>query len=121
MIRRYTAANPILYGNFIMSKVEFIYGKGGKKVMMARRYADTLQKLGHGTMVTEGYQTRMLTAAPVKQVEDEEPKVSEALREFAAEHGVDLERVVGTGKDGRIKKSDIEAAIPKPDETTDLA
>lgn len=98
-----------------MSKVEFIYGKGGKKVMMARRYADTLRKLGHGTYADEGYQTRMLTAgAPVKPLDDE-PKASEAVLEFAKENGVDIDKVVGTGKDGRIKKSDVEAVIAAQD------
>jgi pyruvate/2-oxoglutarate dehydrogenase complex dihydrolipoamide acyltransferase (E2) component len=88
-----------------MSKVEFIYGKGGKKVMMARRYAETLRKLGHGT-----YETRMLTAAPPPPPAPE-PQVSDALAAFAAENEVDLATVVGTGKDGKIRKSDIEAVI----------
>lgn len=98
-----------------MSKVEFIYGKGGKKVMMARRYAETLRKLGHGTyadVVTEvGYQTRMLSASAPEQPPEEEPKASAAILEFAKDNGVDIEKIVGTGKDGRIRKSDIEAAI----------
>jgi pyruvate/2-oxoglutarate dehydrogenase complex dihydrolipoamide acyltransferase (E2) component len=98
-----------------MSKVEFIYGKGGKKVMMARRYAETLRKLGHGTYADEGYQTRMLTAGPPAHPLDEEPKASVAILEFAKEHGVDIEAVVGTGKDGRIKKSDVEAVIAAQD------
>lgn len=117
-----------------MSKVEFIYGKGGKKVLMARRYAETLRKLGHGTYadtsVEAGYQTRMLTAGspvqtggeePKASVDtpvhptDEEPKASAAILEFAKENGVDIETVVGTGKDGRIKKSDIEAVIAAQD------
>lgn len=104
-----------------MSKVEFIYGKGGKKVMMARRYADTLAKLGHGTFAEPAeYNTRMLTAgkpvgsAPILE-DDDELKVSEAVAEFAKEHGVDLEKVVGTGKDGRIKKSDVELVIAARD------
>ena len=104
-----------------MSKVEFIYGKGGKKVLMARRYAETLAKLGHGTFAEGGeYKTRMLTGGKPAKVEDDEPLISEALKEFARENGVDLEMVVGTGKDGRIKKSDIEAAI-KPESDQDLA
>lgn len=94
-----------------MSKVEFVYGKGGKKVLMARRYADTLRKLGYGTYADQGYQTRMLSAAPVV----EEPMISEALAEFAKENGVDISKVTGTGKDGRIKKSDIEAIIKAQD------
>lgn len=94
-----------------MSKVEFVYGKGGRKVLMARRYAETLRKLGHGTYADQGYQTRMLSAAPVV----EEPMISEALAEFAKENGVDISKVTGTGKDGRIKKSDIEAIIKAQD------
>lgn len=94
-----------------MSKVEFIYGKGGKKVLMARRYAETLRKLGHGTYAQEGYQTRMLTAGTSVVLIEEEPRVSDAVAEFAAENNVDLATVVGTGKDGRIRKSDIEAVI----------
>lgn len=102
-----------------MSKVEFIYGKSGKKVLMARRYAETLRKLGHGTYadtaVEAGYQTRMLTAGAPAQPSDEEPKASAAIQEFAKENGVDIETVVGTGKDGRIKKSDVEAVIDARD------
>lgn len=96
-----------------MSKVEFIYGKGGKKVMMARRYAETLRKLGHGTYADDGYNTRMLSAGPPTVAA--EPRASEAVIEFAEEHGVDLDKVVGTGKDGRIKKSDVEAVIADQD------
>lgn len=92
-----------------MSKVEFTYVKGGKKVLMARRYADTLTKLGHGT-----YQDKMLSSAP-REPADDEPRVSEAVAAFAAEHNVDLEKVVGTGKDGRIKKFDVEAVIAAQD------
>jgi hypothetical protein len=98
-----------------MSKVEFIYGKGGRKVLMQRRYADILAKLGHGTFEGGEYQTRMLTAGKPVVVEDEEPLVSDAVAEFAKEHGVDLEKVVGTGKDGRIKKSDVELVIASQD------
>jgi len=100
-----------------MSKVEFVYGKGGKKVLMQRRYAETLRKLGHGTYSDDGYQTRMLTAGPPAKPLDDEPKASEAVLEFAKEHGVDIEQVVGTGKDGRIKKSDVEAFIDARDLT----
>lgn len=92
-----------------MSKVEFVYSKGGKKVLMATRYAETLRKLGHGT-----YETRMLTASGPSPVV-EEPLVSEAIAEFAKENGVDIEQVIGTGKDGRIKKSDVEAVIAAQD------
>ena len=103
-----------------MSKVEFTYGKGGRTVLMQRRYAETLRKLGHGTFAEDGYQTRMLTAKGSAKVADEDdgPLISDALRAFAEENDVDLELVVGTGKDGRIKKSDIEAAI-KPESNSD--
>lgn len=92
-----------------MSKVEFIYSKGGKKVLMATRYAETLRKLGHGT-----YETKVLTAAGPSPIA-EEPRASVAIAEFAKENGVDIDKVTGTGKDGRIKKSDIEAVIAAQD------
>lgn len=88
-----------------MSKVKFIYGKGGREVLMARRYAETLRKLGHGTYADD---RQPQTDAPPAI---DEPLVSEALATFASENNVDLSKVVGTGKDGRIKKSDIEAFI----------
>lgn len=94
-------------------KVAFVYGKGGKTVMMAPRYAETLRKLGLGAYPDTGYQTRMLSAGP-SPVADE-LRASEAVIEFAKEHGVDLDKVVGTGKDGRIKKSDVEAVIADQD------
>lgn len=90
-----------------MAKVEFIYSKGGKRVPMALRYAETLRKLGHGT-----YQARMLTSEKPAAVEI---LISEAVAAFAEEHGVDLKTVTGTGKDGRINKSDIEAIIKAQD------
>lgn len=94
-----------------MSKVEFTYSKGGKKVKMASRTAEALRKMGYGT-----YQTCMLTAeTPPLAVE--EPKASVAIAEFAKENGVDIEKVVGTGKDGRIKKSDVEAVVDARDLT----
>lgn len=100
-----------------MSKVEFVYGKGGKKVLMARRYAETLRKLGHGTYADDGYSTRMLSAGAPAKPQEEEPKASAAILEFAKENGVDIEKVAGTGKDGRIKKSDVEAFIDARDLT----
>lgn len=92
-----------------MAKVEFTYQAGNKK-LMAENYARILQKLGRGT-----YQTRDMRAVPLVPLapppEVQEPRVSEAVAEFARENGIDLEKVVGTGKDGRVKKSDVEAVI----------
>lgn len=93
-----------------MSKVEFTYGKGGRTVLMQRRYAETLRKLGHGTYPDEGSQAPL--AKPPKKPE---LLISEAVAEFAKENGIDVTKVVGTGKDGRINKSDIEAAIKDQD------
>lgn len=94
-----------------MSKVNFTYGKGGKSVSMARRTAEALRKLGYGTYADEGYQTRMLTAAPPPPPATGEILISETVRAFAEENGIDVVKLKGTGKDGRINKSDVEAAI----------
>ena len=95
-----------------MSKVEFVYGKGGKRVLMARRYAETLRKLGHGT-----YPDSAEPVAKVNLAEKAEPEllISDAVAAFAQENGIDPAKVVGTGKDGRTNKSDIEAAIKDQD------
>ena len=90
-----------------MSKVQFTYGKNGKTVLMARRYAETLRKLGHGTYPDEGSQVQ-----PEQQID---LLISDAVAAFAKENGIDPTKVVGTGKDGRINKSDIEAAIKDQD------
>lgn len=95
-----------------MSKVEFTYGKNGKTVLMQRRYAETLRKLGHGTYPDEGNQVPL--AQPVKS-EKSELLISDAVAEFAKENGIDVSKIAGTGKDGRINKSDIEAAIKAQD------
>lgn len=89
-----------------MSKVEFTYGKGGRKVLMARRYAETLRKLGHGTYPD---------SHPLAEPQKDEILISEAVAAFAKENGIDIKEVTGTGKDGRINKSDIEAAIKEQD------
>lgn len=90
-----------------MPKVQFTYGKNGKTVLMARRYAETLRKLGHGTYPDEG--------GKVPSAQQPELLISEAVAAFAKDNGIDPYKVVGTGKDGRINKSDIEAAIKDQD------
>lgn len=95
-----------------MSKVEFTYGKGGRTVLMQRRYAETLRKLGHGTYPDEGSQAPLVQPS---KPENSELLISDAVAEFAKENGIDVTKVVGTGKDGRINKSDIEAAIKDQD------
>ncbi|AXF51956.1 MAG: branched-chain alpha-keto acid dehydrogenase [Caudoviricetes sp.] len=92
-----------------MSKVEFTYGKGGRTVLMQRRYAETLRKLGHGTYPDEGSQV------PLVQPPKTELLISDAVAEFAKKNGIDVTKVTGTGKDGRINKSDIEAVIKDQD------
>ena len=48
--------------------------------------------------------------------EVEEIAVTGAARELAEEHGLDLAAVEGTGEDGRILKSDVEAAVEVAEE-----
>lgn len=87
-------------------KVDFTYLKGGRVVPMALRYAETLRKLGHGTYPDAS--EPVVEKAP-------EFLVSEKVAEFAAENNVNLAEVKGTGKDGRINKSDVEAVILERD------
>jgi len=41
-------------------------------------------------------------------------KASPVAKKLAAEHGIDLSRIAGSGPDGRIVKGDVEAAIANP-------
>ena len=53
-------------------------------------------------------------AAPKAAPEPEKPapsKTSPAVRKLAAEHGVDLQEVKGTGKKGRVTKEDVRAHL----------
>jgi RNase P/RNase MRP subunit p30 len=101
-----------------MSKVEFTYGKGGKKVLMARRYAETLRKLGHGSYAVEegDYKTRMLVRGEndIRDV-DVVGKASEAVYRYAIENEIDIMQLQGTGKNGKVLKSDVDEAIKGKD------
>ncbi len=64
-------------------------------------------------------------AAPDSSASAEEPvpsKTSPAVRKLAEDHGVDVQSIKGTGKDGRITKQDVQARIEKDrDETAPAA
>ena len=53
-------------------------------------------------------------AAPTQEIaptEEERIKISPLARRLAAEHGIDITKLVGTGPGGRIVKEDVERAI----------
>lgn len=61
---------------------------------------------------------------------DDEPLVSDAVKQFAVEQAVDVEKVQGTGRKGRVKRADVQAyktrmlsanAGEQSYQTTDLA
>lgn len=60
------------------------------------------------------------TEAPVEEAEGQEGQdeldITPAALELADEHGLDLTEVEGTGKDGRILKSDVEGAIKQQED-----
>ena len=53
--------------------------------------------------------------------DDSGPRYSPAVRRLAAEHGVDLSAVRGTGIGGRVTRKDIEAHVAERDTTTPAA
>jgi len=81
----------------------------------------------HGTLVgpgprSEGRRRRLAVASsqsgngaaqaaePVERPV-ERPRATPPVRKYARDHGVDLQLLTGTGKDGRITRSDVEAAL----------
>lgn len=43
--------------------------------------------------------------------EGDEVEASKAARTLANEHGIDLSTIEGTGKEGKVRKPDVEAAL----------
>ncbi len=64
---------------------------------------------GPGAQAPQGYQRdqRGQYAAPTPLPSGDGPYVTPLVRKLAAEHGVDLESVTGTGVGGRIRKQDV--------------
>lgn len=90
-------------------KVEVIDCKTGQTKSMHPRFAKVLVGLKRATYAQENtYQTRAMTAEPA-------PLVSDHVRDYAAEVGIDLAAVTGTGTNGRITKKDVEALIQPRD------
>jgi len=57
------------------------------------------------------------SAAPaVEETDEAEPDITPAALELAEEHGLDVTEIEGTGKDGRILKSDVDKAIKEQEE-----
>jgi pyruvate/2-oxoglutarate dehydrogenase complex dihydrolipoamide acyltransferase (E2) component len=56
-------------------------------------------------------QHRMMTAEDAESRQLPEPEASPAAVRLAAEHGLDLSEIEGTGKGGKVLKSDVEAKI----------
>ena len=79
-------------------------------------------KVKAGDVVTSGQllatiEPGAVAAAPVAKVEEpakadaDDTAMSPAVRRLISEHGLDATSIKGTGKNGRIVKSDVEAAI----------
>jgi pyruvate/2-oxoglutarate dehydrogenase complex dihydrolipoamide acyltransferase (E2) component len=55
-------------------------------------------------------------AAPEAPTSDAAPEATDAAKALAAQHGIDLATVTGTGSDGRITKDDVQALVtPEPE------
>lgn len=111
-------------------KVIFVT-RDGKSRLMKEKLADHLARAGKGyiqgrenfvddsgvkvgdDLFSRASDESMLVSqvrpSVVADDDDDEPLVSEAVKQFAAEQGVDLEKVQGTGKNGRVKRADVQA------------
>lgn len=88
----------------------------GEKFMANSRDAKVLKALRMADYANgdQTYMTRDMTSGSPNLSKPAPPApllVSDAVRAFAAENGIDLATVKGTGQGGRILKSDIQALI----------
>lgn len=63
------------------------------------------------TKASQGSGKNNESSGPTTQTNGSTPSVSEAVAKLAADNGIDLATVAGTGANGNIVKKDVEAAI----------
>lgn len=73
-------------------------------------------ELANGVDPTHPYDRAKIAAGRLTAEQQSVPAVTEAAEARAAELGVDLSTVVGTGAKGHIKVSDVESAASNPNE-----
>lgn len=84
----------------------------GDSFLVSRRDARVLVAIGK-VSAPDGYLRRDMVACPPGKAQgsDDPPRISAAVRKAADDAGLTVESIVGTGKDGRVTKADVEAAI----------
>ncbi|WP_341520717.1 E3 binding domain-containing protein [Pseudomonas sp. G.S.17] len=102
-----------------MEKVEVaVIGKSyqgravGESFKVSRRDARVLVAIGK-VSAPEGYLRRDMVPGPggAAQAPEDSQLISAAVRKAAEDAGLVVESIFGTGKDGRVTKSDVDAAI----------
>lgn len=116
-------------GNASVSVEVTRHGKGDKVIVFKRKKRKNYRrKYGHRQPFTEvrvveidleGASVAVGAEEGPEEIDEapEEVDATSAAEELAAEHGVDLAGVEGTGKDGRVLKSDVQAAVDEAEET----
>lgn len=84
----------------------------GDSFKVSRRDARVLVAIGK-VSAPQGYLRRDMVPAQNGQAVqlDDGPLISPAVLKVAEDAGLNIEGLVGTGKDGRITKADVDAAI----------
>jgi len=78
------------------------WGGSGKRSVQAVRTTGNIQA--------------QAAAAPEPTPDNTETDATDAAKALAAQHGIDLATVTGTGSDGRITKDDVQALVtPEPE------
>jgi pyruvate/2-oxoglutarate dehydrogenase complex dihydrolipoamide acyltransferase (E2) component len=86
----------------------------GDTVQLDDEVAEAVNRDSPGVLkrqMKEAPQNRMMTAEDTESRQLPEPEASPAAVRLAAEHGLDLSDIEGTGKGGKILKSDVEASL----------
>lgn len=91
-------------------KVNVLFNNG-KRSLLKSKLAQHLQKAGKLTIEGDGYMTRHMEAGAPASVSTPTVSASKAAQDLAAENGIELAAIVGTGLHGNITKADVEKAI----------
>jgi 2-oxoisovalerate dehydrogenase E2 component (dihydrolipoyl transacylase) len=90
-------------------------GEGRRRRIVPAEPAGSSEPAGTSEPAVNGHQPAPTAIEAAPEVTRDRPKATPPVRKYARDRGVDLSLLTGTGRDGRITRSDVDAALaPEP-------
>jgi 2-oxoisovalerate dehydrogenase E2 component (dihydrolipoyl transacylase) len=108
---------PSVLGESQVESQPTLVGPGPRGEGRRRRIvpAEPAEPAGTSEPAVNGHQPAPTAIEAAPEVTRDRPKATPPVRKYARDRGVDLSLLTGTGRDGRITRSDVDAALaPEP-------